>query len=111
MDGNRCGGMVYLDLVELRRLLMARFAWVVLALGFFAFGAAAEGAFDGEWRTSLGTVVLKQAGAGVTGTYGGGGQFTLRGAVGGKELRFEYQEGAASGEGRWTLADSGSSFG
>ena len=70
----------------------------------------ADGAFDGEWRTSLGTVTLKQSGPAVTGTYGDAAQFTLKGAVRGKELRFEYQEGNASGEARWTLDDAGNSF-
>ena len=71
----------------------------------------AGGVFDGEWRTSLGIVTLKQAGNVVTGTYGKGGQFTLKGTVeGGRILGFEYREGGAIGEGQWTLDESRNAF-
>src|SRR2546423_15146230 len=66
--------------------------------------------FDGVWRTSLGTVTLKQEGETVTGTYGDAGQFTLKGTVRGKKLTFEYQQGKTKGDGHWTLADSGHAF-
>src|SRR5215217_1404538 len=64
-----------------RRLMMVRLLVALMGLGFLAVGAGADGGFDGEWRTSIGTVTLKQAGAAVTGTYGGAGQFTLKGTV------------------------------
>src|SRR4051812_349964 len=82
----------------------------ITLLACVAQRAAADGAFDGEWRTSIGTVSLKQSGVAVTGTYGATGQFSLKGAVRGKELKFEYQEGNATGEAHWTLDDSGTSF-
>jgi predicted esterase len=72
--------------------------------------AAEEGAFNGEWRTSIGIVKLKQTGSAVTGTYGNAGQFTLKGTVEGKKLTFEYQEGQARGDATWTLDESGRSF-
>ncbi|HEV3083824.1 MAG TPA: hypothetical protein VGY66_28845 [Gemmataceae bacterium] len=72
--------------------------------------AAEEGAFNGEWRTSIGIVKLKQTGSAVTGTYGQAGQFTLKGTVEGKKLTFAYQEGRASGDAQWTMDESGHSF-
>ena len=84
--------------------------------GFFvlfvitARAVAADGAFDGEWRTSFGTVTLKQSENAVIGTYGDAGQFTLKGSVQGKKLIFEYQEGQTTGDGNWTLDDSGHAF-
>jgi predicted esterase len=96
---------------------MARYASGIVAWGFLASvmgapagGAEGRGAFDGEWRTSLGTVTLKQVGNAVTGTYGNAGQFTLKGTVQGKKLTFEYQAGQAKGEAHWTLDDSGYAF-
>jgi predicted esterase len=84
-----------------------------LFLAFFAFPAAADdkgGPFQGEWRTTIGVVNLTQTGDEVTGTYGNAGQFPLKGTVKGKELTFEYQEGAAKGDGRFTLDGSGRAF-
>jgi predicted esterase len=96
---------------------MTRYASAIAAWGFLVLVPAApvgaadgEGAFDGEWRTSLGTVRLKQMGNAVTGTYGNAGQFTLKGTVQGKKLTFEYQAGQAKGEAHWTLDDSGHAF-
>src|SRR3989442_11590370 len=95
---------------------MTRYAWAIVACGFLSLALAAparaaeEGAFDGEWRTSIGTVKLKQTGSAVTGTYGNAGQFTLKGTVEGKKLTFEYQEGQASGDAHWTLDEAGQSF-
>jgi predicted esterase len=96
---------------------MTRYAAVSAAWGFLVLvtaapaGAAdADGAFDGEWRTSLGTVTLKRVGNDVTGTYGNAGQFTLKGTVQGKKLTFDYQAGQARGEAHWTLDDSGHAF-
>src|SRR5579864_9481137 len=95
---------------------MTRYACVIVAWGFLSLalatpaGAAEEAAFDGEWRTSIGTVKLKQTGSAVTGTYGNAGQFTLKGTVEGKKLSFEYQEGQARGDAHWTMDDSGHSF-
>src|SRR5687767_1401680 len=73
-------------------------------------GADGEGVFDGEWRTSIGAVTLKQTGNEVTGTYGNAGQFTLNGTVEGRKLTFAYQEGQAGGDAHWTLDESGHSF-
>src|SRR5262249_44910756 len=72
--------------------------------------AADEASFNGQWRTSIGIVNLKQTGSAVTGTYGNAGQFTLKGTVEGKKLTFEYEEGQAKGDAQWTLDESGHSF-
>ena len=95
---------------------MTQYTWMLVACGFLFLATAApcqavdEGAFGGEWRTSVGTVNLKQTGGAVTGTYGHAGQFTLKGTVEGKKLTFEYQEGQARGDAHWTLDESGHSF-
>jgi predicted esterase len=69
-----------------------------------------DGAFNGEWRTSIGIVKLKQTANSVTGTYGNTGQFSLKGTVEGKKLTFEYQEGQAKGDAQWNMDESGHSF-
>jgi predicted esterase len=89
---------------------LARWAWLGLVLATPVGGADGAGDFDGEWRTSLGTVTLKQIGNSVTGSYGNTGQYTLKGAVQGKKLTFEYQAGQARGEGHWMLDGSGLAF-
>src|SRR5438876_493185 len=81
-----------------------------LVLVIAAPAGAADGDFDGEWRTSLGIVTLKQTDSAVTGTYGNAGQFTLKGTVQGKKFTFEYQEGQAGGDAHWTLDESGYAF-
>ena len=79
-------------------------AWglLVIVIAEPAEAADRQGAFDGEWHTSIGIVTLKQTRDDVTGTYGNAGQFTLKGTVNGKKLTFEYQEGQASGDAHWT---------
>jgi predicted esterase len=72
--------------------------------------AADKSPFDGQWRTSFGTVTLKQSGNTVTGTYGDQNQFTLAGKVANQKLTFEYHEGQATGDGSWTLDQSGHAF-
>ncbi len=72
--------------------------------------AAAGGRFQGEWRTTISTVKLEQKGDTVTGSYGPGGRFPLKGTVKDKVLTFEYEEGQAKGEGRFTLDASGNAF-
>jgi predicted esterase len=89
---------------------IAVWAVLVLALAPPARAADAPGPFDGEWRTSVGTVKLKQTRDAVTGTYGNAGQFTLQGTVQGQKLTFAYREGQANGDATWTLDDSGNSF-
>ena len=66
-----------------------------------------KGPFDGEWRTSIGTVTLKQTKNDIAGAYGDKNQFTIKGTVAGKKLNFEYQEDQSAGDGNWTLDDSG----
>jgi predicted esterase len=95
---------------------MTRYARGTVAWGLFLIATAAqawaaeERTFDGEWRTSIGTVELKQTGSAVTGTYGKGGKFTLKGTVEGKKLTFQYQEGQAGGDAHWTMDEAGNSF-
>jgi predicted esterase len=66
--------------------------------------------FHGEWRTTIGPVQLEQKGEAVSGTYGAGGQFPLKGSVKGNTLTFEYEEGQAKGDGRFTLDATGNAF-
>ncbi len=82
--------------------------WVLLVL--VGVKADAAGIFDGQWRTTFGTVTMKQAGNEATGTYGDKDQFTLKGTVQERELTFEYQEGQAAGDGRWTVDATGCAF-
>ena len=68
------------------------------------------GRFQGKWRTTIGPVKLEQKGNNVTGTYGAGGQFPLKGSVKDNVLVFEYEEGQTKGDGRFTLEPSGNAF-
>ena len=70
----------------------------------------APGPFQGGWRSTIGIVTLVQKGDAVTGTYGNAGQFSLKGTVRGKVLTFAYQEGAATGNGQFTLDAAGHAF-
>lgn len=85
---------------------------IVLAWGSAAGQVrGASGPFQGEWRTTIGIVKLAQDGSSVTGTYGNAGQFSIKGTVAdGKIFTFEYQEGNARGDGRFTLDDTGNAF-
>jgi predicted esterase len=89
---------------------MAAWGLVVFIISASAGAADDNGIFDGEWRTSVGIVKLKQTGNEVTGVYGKEDKFTLQGTVDGKKLTFEYQEGQAAGDANWTLDESGHSF-
>ena len=66
--------------------------------------------FQGEWRTSFGVVKITQNGNEVTGTYGQNGANKIKGKVDGKVLTYEFSEGTAKGDAKWTLAESGRSF-
>ncbi len=85
-----------------------RWAWAVAVLAS-ALGANSArgdgGPFDGEWRTTIGLVKLKQVGPDVAGSYGNAGQFTIQGKVEGKVFKYDFSEGQATGTARWTLAD------
>ena len=72
--------------------------------------AAADGQFDGEWRTTIGIVKLVQNGEAVTGKYGPNGRFPLKGTVKGNVLSFDYEEGQAKGNGEYTLDATGNAF-
>ncbi len=69
-----------------------------------------SGQFQGEWRTTIGLVKLDQKGDAVTGTYGPGDKFPLKGSVKNNTLTFEYEEGQAKGDGRFTLDSTGNAF-
>jgi predicted esterase len=81
-----------------------------IAVMTITVAAAADGPFQGEWRTTIGIVKLEQNGNEVTGKYGANGRFPLNGTVQGKTLTFEYQEGQAKGSGEYTLDESGNAF-
>ncbi len=85
-------------------------ALIFLSLAIGATTAAAAGPFDGEWRTTIGLVKLKQVGPNVTGTYGNAGQFAIKGKVDGKVFRYDFTEGNAQGTADWTLDEGGNSF-
>jgi hypothetical protein len=96
---------------------MTRYSWaqLIVVCGSMCLlspepAGADEAAFNGEWRTSIGTGQLKQTGDAVTGTYGDAGQFTLSGTVAGRKLTFSYQEGQARGDASWNLDKAGNSF-
>ena len=93
---------------------MRRFAGMLACIGCILTAAATNdesgGPFQGEWRTTIGRVKLEQKGDAVTGTYGANGQFPLKGSVKGNALTFEYEEGQAKGDGRFTLEPSGNAF-
>jgi predicted esterase len=68
------------------------------------------GPFQGEWRTTIGPVKLEQKAETVTGSYGEGGRFPLKGKVIDNILKFEYEEGQVKGDGRFTLDATGNAF-
>jgi len=82
-------------------------AWTITVV---TVAAAADGQFQGEWRTTIGIVKLQQNGNAVTGRYGLNSQFPLKGTVKGNVLSFDYQEGQAKGSGEYTLDASGNGF-
>ena len=92
------------------RRTLAALSCVVYILATATADDKPAGLFQGEWRTSIGLVKLEQKGETVTGRYGLGGQFPLKGTVNGKMLTFEYQEGQTKGDGRFTIDDSGNAF-
>jgi predicted esterase len=91
---------------------MTRFLTSLVLITWGTLATADDGgrSFQGEWRTTISDVKFTQAGDEVTGTYGNAGQFSIKGKVKGKELTFEYQEGSAKGDGKFTLDDSGNAF-
>ena len=66
--------------------------------------------FDGEWAASWGPMKLRQKGLTVKGTYGFSDEFGIEGTVKGNELKFEYREPNARGEGVFELWDDGQTF-
>ncbi len=93
------------------RTILAIFASLSTLLAAAAVSAADPAkSFQGEWRTTIGIVKLEQTGNTVTGTYGLGGRFPLKGTVKDDVLTFEYTEGQAKGDGRFALDESGNSF-
>ena len=65
--------------------------------------------FGGEWKSTFGVVSLEQEGDAVTGRFGAG-KFPIKGAVKGRELKFEYDEGNAKGDATFTLDPSGNAY-
>jgi predicted esterase len=90
--------------------ILAAFAGVAWATATVTVAAAADGQFQGEWRTTIGIVKLTQNGDSVTGKYGPNGRFPLTGKVKGNVLSFDYQEGQAKGKGEFTLDATGNAF-
>ncbi len=92
---------------------MRRISTILICIVFASAAVVADevdGLFQGEWRTTIGLVKLEQKGNTVTGTYGVGDQFPLKGTVNGKVLTFEYEEGQVKGDGRFTIDDSANAF-
>lgn len=69
-----------------------------------------HGLFHGEWYPTIGLLKLDQKGQSVTGRYGPDGQFPLKGTATGDVLTFEYEEGQAKGDGRFTIDASRHAF-
>lgn len=87
-------------------------ALLTLLIGHLAAAAEddAVSAFQGEWRTTEGIVKLEQKGDDVTGTYGAGGRFTIKGTAKGNVLTFDYQAGQVKGKGRFMIEASPNAF-
>lgn len=66
--------------------------------------------WDGIWETNYGRMRLVHDGRRVQGIYSGAGTCTLRGIASDRLLSFRYREGAASGDGRFALAEGLDSF-
>jgi predicted esterase len=93
------------------RTILAILASLICTLATAAISAADPvKSFQGEWRTTIGIVKLQQKGSEVTGTYGMGDRFPLKGTVKDNVLTFEYTEGQAKGDGKFTLDESGNAF-
>jgi predicted esterase len=90
--------------------ILAALTGVAGTLAMVTAAAAAEGQFQGEWRTTIGIVKLTQNAEAVTGTYGLNGRFPLKGTVKGNVLSFDYEEGQAKGSGEFTLDATGNAF-
>jgi phospholipase/carboxylesterase len=82
----------------------------LIALGSVSAADEAAESFQGEWRTSIGVVHLVQKGETVTGAYGPRDAFQIKGKAKGKVLDFEFEEGQAKGDARFTLDQSGNAF-
>ncbi len=73
--------------------------------------ASQPASFAGSWKTTFGTVSLKQDGDAVTGSFGVNGQFPIKGKVTDNVLKMEYDEGQVKGDATFTLDPSGASYG
>ncbi|MFI5454762.1 MAG: hypothetical protein ACHRXM_04865 [Isosphaerales bacterium] len=85
-------------------------AWAACALTSVATADEPSNPFQGEWRTTIGVISLEQKGEAVTGSYGPGGRFPIKGTAKGKMLTFEYEEGPAKGDAQFMLDASGNAF-
>jgi predicted esterase len=85
-------------------------AWAACTLAPAAKADEPSTPFHGEWRTTFGIVTLDQKGEKVTGTFGQGGRFPIKGTAKGNVLTFEYEESPAKGDARFTLDASGNAF-
>jgi len=92
------------------RQIAGMLACVACALTAVATADEPGSSFQGEWRTTIGVLSLKQNAEAVTGSYGPGGRFPLKGTVKGNILTFEYEEGQAKGDARFTLDASGNAY-
>lgn len=72
--------------------------------------AAAAISFTGNYTTTYGAMRLTQTGNRVTGSYSYTDGSSLTGTVSGNTMTFTYTEPAASGEGKFILAEDGNSF-
>ncbi len=82
-------------------------------IGILTASATADepvASFQGEWRTTIGQLKLEQNGSAITGSYGPGNRFPLKGTMKGNVLTFDYEEGQVKGNGRFTLEASGNAF-
>ena len=69
-----------------------------------------ERGYEGVWESSFGLLRLIQENDRVIGFYEGLGSSHIDGRVDGDQFNFRYQEPACAGDGKFTLAQDGSSF-
>jgi predicted esterase len=85
-------------------------AWIACTPAIIANADEPSKPFAGEWRTTISTVKLEQNGEDVTGSYGPGGRFSIKGTAKDNILTFDYQEGQAKGTARFVLDESRNAF-
>lgn len=90
-------------------------AVALVSLGIFALSIPVQADekpvdFSGTWSTTFSTLTLTQTKSDVTGKYGRGGDYSMKGKVEGRKLVATYREGNVDGEVTYEMAESGNAF-